>query len=169
MTRAMVALLALATSACGGSSGNTAEVGSVAFEIPGDWNPTDTHGRGTDTAVFDPANNTRKESITVIRSELGPIATKYTPALLAQLLAGAQTSLGQVKTSPIARISTPGGLDGVRIEVDFVPPGRTQHYHRVHAVLADGSALVHVFYTAASPDVELRTFQKVLDTLHEES
>jgi hypothetical protein len=42
-------------------------------------------------------------------------------------------------------------------------------YHRVHAVFVVGESLLHVFYTARSPDPNLETFNNVLNTIHEET
>ncbi len=163
----MLSLLASA-SGCGRAHDGEDQVGSIAFKSLG-WNRTDTHGRRTDTAVFTPAANGRKESITVIRTELGPIAEHYTPEMLTALLTKAQSTFAQAKATPVARLTTSEGLSGVRVEVDYVPPGLSQSYHRVHVVLAQKTALVHVLYTAASPEAEQSMLQRVVDTLHEES
>ena len=47
----------------------------------------------------------------------------------------------------------------------------TERYHRVHIVLADEThgALVHVLYTARTPDRDLTALSIVIDTIsHEE-
>jgi hypothetical protein len=159
--------LAFATG-CGGTS-DRAEVGSISFEAPSRWERTDTRVAGSATAVFTPAANARKESITVIRAEVGPIATRYSVATLTQLLAGAQTALANVRTSPITRVGTDSGLEGLQVIVDYVPTGLGQPYRRIHAVLSDGTALVHVMYTALVPDPALSAFHRVISTLREES
>jgi len=122
------------------------------------------------TAVFAPAVNGRRETVTVIRTDLGPIATNYTPEFLSRLLLDSQAGLANARISPVASLTTVRGLVGFRIEVDYVPPGRAEHYQRVHAVFSNGgTALISVLYTAASPEAELSVFQHVVDTLHEES
>lgn len=161
-------LLLLAASACGGGS-DRAELASLSFEPPPTWQRTDSHARGSAIAVYVPTANPRRESVTIIRTEVGAIATRYSSATLAQLLAGAQSALRDARTSAISPITTDSGLAGLQIVVDYLPPGATQPYHRVHAVLADGTALVHLVYTAATPDPDLAAFRQVLATLREES
>ena len=163
-----LALLATVTVGCSGGAAR-AELSSLSFEAPASWQRTDSQSRGTATAVFTPVGNARKESVTVIRTEVGPIATHYSTATLTQLLAGAQSALASAHASPIARVSSDSGLEGMQIVVDYVPPGLAQPYRRIHAVLSDGTALVHVMYTALSPDPELGAFRQVLATLREES
>lgn len=162
-----LALLVIAAG-CGGGSDRT-ELASLSFEAPPSWQRTDSHTRGSATAVFAPVGNARKESITIIRTEVGPIATHYTTATLTQLLAGAQSALAGVHTSPVTRVSTDSGLEGLQIVVDYIPPGLAQPYRRIHAVVSDGTALVHVLYTALTPDPDLAAFRQVLSTLREES
>lgn len=89
------------------------------------------------------------------------------PAAIEGLLASAQVP--GAKISATGPVKTEHGLSGVRIELDYVPPGMKHSYHRVHAVLVDGSTLVHVLYTARTPDPTLETFNQVLATIHEES
>ncbi|MBL9015230.1 MAG: hypothetical protein JNL83_13690 [Myxococcales bacterium] len=169
MRRAVAIGLAVAALGCGRSHDGEEELGTVAFKALPGWQRSDTRARNTQTAVFTPAVNSRKESITVIRTELGPVAAKYTPEMMSSLLLRAHSALAQAKSTPVARLTTAEGLTGVRVEVDFVPPSLTQSYHRVHVVLAQGTALVHVLYTAAAPEAEQAMLQQVVNTLHEES
>ena len=171
MRRGILLTTLLATAACGRSHEGEEQVGSVGFKaIPG-WQRADTKDRRTTTAVFTPAANGRRESITVIRTELGPIAEHYTPEMLSTLLLKAQSTLPQAKVTPVAKLTTPEGLSGVRLELDYVPPGLSRSYHRVHVILAEesGRGLVHVLYTAAAPEPEEALLQQVVNTLHEES
>jgi hypothetical protein len=163
-----LALVAMLATGCGGAS-DRVELASLSFEAPPSWQRTDSHGHDSATAVFAPVVNARKESITVIRTEVGPIANHYSTATLTQLLAGAQSALAGGRTSAITRVATDSGLEGLQIVVDYIPPGLAHPYHRIHAVLSDGTALVHVIYTAFAPDPELAAFHKVLATLREES
>ena len=163
----MVMALALAAG-CGGGT-DRAELATLSFEAPRTWQRTDTHGSGSVTAVFAPGDNARKETVTVIRTELGPIAAQYSTATLTQLLTGTQTGLRNARTQAITRVATDSGLHGLQVVVDYVPTGLARPYHRVHAVLLDGTALVHVLYTALAPDPELAAFRQVLSTLREES
>ena len=166
MRRAIV--LALVLGACRRNS-DEISVGSARFELDAAWQRTDTQSRGSVTAVFTPSRNLRKESIAVIRTEVGSVATIYTPEVLTQLLAGAQRSLPDGHPGLMKAVASSEGLQGVQIEVDFRPPGTNQRYRRVHAVFADGTALIHIVYTAATPEPGLPTYLRVLDTIHEES
>jgi hypothetical protein len=65
-------------------------------------------------------------------------------------------------------VKTARGLVGARVDLDFVPPGQPSRYRRVHVVLVDGSALVHVLYTAKHADVEGDAIGVVLDNLQHE-
>jgi hypothetical protein len=145
------------------------ELGSLSFEAPTAWTRTDSRGNGSLTAVFAPSDNLRKETVTIIRTEVGPIAKEYSSGTLSQLLAGAQSALTNGHTSPISRVTTESGLAGMQVVVDFFPSGLSTPYHRVHAVLSDGTALIHILYTALTPDPELGAFHRVLSTLREES
>ena len=170
MSRAALLVIALMASACGRSHAGEEQLGAIGFKVPDGWQRSDTQGRGTATAVFTPPVNPSKESLTIIRTEIGPVAGKYTAEHLSRWLVEAQSTFAQVKLSPVARVETEEGFRGMRVEVDYVPPGLSERYHRVHVVLVDGSsALVNVIYTAAKPDAELVGLHRVLDTLHEES
>jgi hypothetical protein len=165
----LVLVLVLAAAACGRSHDGEEQVGSVGFKALPGWKRTDTRDRRTTTAMFTPVANGRRESITVIHSELGPIAAKYTPEMLSSLLLKAQSKFAQAKVTPVAKLTTPEDLAGVRVEVDYVPPGLSQSYHRVHVILARKTGLVHVVYTSPAPDPEQAMLQQVVNTLHEES
>ena len=57
-----------------GSQGQPAKLGTLLFEAPTDWKRVDTTSNGSMTSVWTPDSsaNDRKESVTVIRSELPP-------------------------------------------------------------------------------------------------
>ena len=65
-------------------------------------------------------------------------------------------------------VQAAAGLVGFEIETDYHPFDDKREYHRVHAVLVDGDALVHVFYVAGTPDAASTTFQLVLNSLRNE-
>lgn len=166
MIRGVVLLCLLGACA---SSADRVELASVSFEAPARWQRSLSTVAGTASAVLTPTDNVRKESVTIIRSEIGELAPHYSAATLAQLLAGSQSALPMARATAISRVQTDSGLQGVQLSVDYVPPGLARPYHRVHAVLADGTALVHVMYTALVPDPELAAFKQVLSTLREDS
>ena len=165
---------AMLAASCGGSlssgaEGQPAKLGSLSFEVPADWTRTDTTVEGSMTSVWtpDPSANSRKESVTVIRSELSGPRGKPALAMIDRLLAGAQGTLRGAKISPVTSITTDQGLTGRWIEISFQPSSSSQRYRRIHVILvdADASALVHVLYTAATPEEGLDAFHLVLDTI----
>jgi len=169
MRSAILVAVVLALAGCGRSHDGEEQVGSVGFKALPGWKRLDTRGRNTATAVFTPVANDRKESITVIHTELGPIAEKYTTETLSTLLLQAQSTFAQAKVTPVAKMTTPEGLSGVRVELDYVPPGQSKSYHRVHVILGRPTALIHVLYTSPTPEPEQALLQQVVNTLHEES
>ena len=152
-----------------GSGGQPTRLGSLSFEVPVDWKRTDSTFDGGMTSVWtpDPSANSRKESVTAIRSVPSTQRGKPAPAMIDRLLAGAQGTLRGAKTSPVTSITTDQGLTGRWIDVSFQPSTSSQRYRRIHVVLvdADPSALVHVLYTAATPDEGLDAFHLVLDSI----
>ena len=164
--------LAIAGVAGCGSSGSArqkAQLASLTFDVPAAWQHDDSHARGVATTVWHPAadDNERRETVTVIRSELSPAVAKAGAATISRLVARAQGALHDARVSAVTPVTTAHGLAGVRLEVDYVPPGLRQRYHRVHVVLADpdGLALIHVLYTARTPDDELDALNLVLGSI----
>jgi hypothetical protein len=154
--------------ACGrGSSRQQIDFAHLTFEVPSGWTHHEMKLRGMQTEVWTPADNARKESITILRTERAPIAAHADPSALSQLVESAQAGFTQAHVSPPISVKTAHGLSGVRVEVSYLPPGQTQRYHRVHVVLVDGTSLVHVLYTAKTPDVKLTGLHAVLDTIRE--
>jgi hypothetical protein len=169
-----LALLAMSSAlvcACADGAGiarDRAQLGSLRFDVPAAWQRTDQTRSGVATAMWQPANNERKESITVIRTEMSPAVAKAGSVAIEPYLAHAQRSLPQVRASAVTQVKTARGLVGARVDLDFVPPGQQSRYRRVHVVLVDGSALVHVLYTAKHADVEGDAIGVVLDNLQHE-
>jgi hypothetical protein len=163
-------LICLATIAVGCStnapSGDRVTLDSLRFEVPTQWQRHDTHLSGVTTSVFTPPENTRRESLTVIRTHGALGVARGSEADLVRLLATAESFAG-APSGPVSAISTGQGMRGARIELDYVPPGLRQSYHRIHVVVLDGDALVHVLYTALSPDLDALAL--VLSTLHHEA
>lgn len=164
--------VAFACLAAGCGSGAPAhqqvQLESLGFDVPADWQRSDWKQRGVSTSSWAPEDNERKESISIVRSERSPAVAQADSATLQQLLTLSQRSLTQVRATAATPVRTSNGLCGARVEVDFVPRGRSERYHRVHVVLADGNVLVHVMYTSRSPDPDLEALSTVLDTIHHE-
>lgn len=166
MRHVMIALVALA--ACGrGSSRQRVDFAHLTFEVPSDWSHHDASLRGVKSSVWTPQDNARKESLMVIRSELAPMTAHADLSVLTQLVEGAQAALVDAHVSQPVTVKTQSGLTGVRIDVSYLPPGQHERYHRVHVVLVDRASLVHVLYTAKSPDPQLLALNSVLGTIRE--
>lgn len=165
---ALVLVLALALAACGRrSSRQEVSFAHLTFELPDGWSHHDASQRGVSTEIWTPSDNGRKESLTVIRSELAPLSAHADPSALGQLLESAQAELQDARVSQPTVFKTASGMTGVRIVVSYLPPGQHERYQRVHVVLVDGTSLVHVLYTAQSPDPRLVALDAVLGTLRE--
>jgi hypothetical protein len=143
-----------------------ATIGAFAFEIPSGWDHRDETVRGRVSAVWQPVDNPNKESITVLVTERSPIVAETQDGTIERLLAQAQTGLRGHASTP-APVRNAFGMEGARVEVDYVPPGLTTVYHRVHVVLASDKLLIHFLYTAKDPDA-LDAFNQVVSSFHRE-
>ena len=166
------ALLGLALVSCATTSETTAlkhvQTASIGYDIPDDWDRAQTNRRGISTTVWTPKDNPDRMSVTVIRSERSPVTAGADVATIGQLLVQAQSALHDARLSPAVEVITPQGLKGARVELDYTPPEAKNRYHRTHVVLADGSGLVHVIFTARSTE-RAAAFDTVLASLrHEE-
>ncbi|HEY1556549.1 MAG TPA: hypothetical protein VGF94_17055 [Kofleriaceae bacterium] len=139
----------------------------LAFDVPGDWSHYDTNHRGVSTEVWSPSGNDEKESLTVIRTELAPVTAQGDASTLSTLLAQAQAGLPESRVSARSSVSTKMGFSGARVDLDYLPNGLKDRYHRIHVVLVDGKSLVHVLYTAKTPDANLNAFNLLLASIHE--
>ncbi len=168
--RSLLLLVVAASCAVTGESVRTKHVqtASVGYDIPEDWERVESTMRGVETSIWTPKENSERMSVTVIRSELSPTIAAADAATINQLLIQAQGGLRNAKLSPVAEISTAQGLKGARIELEYLPPEVKARYHRSHVVLVDGTALVHVLFTAQSPNT-FAAFETVLSSIrHEE-
>jgi hypothetical protein len=100
-----------------------------------------------------PSDNAHKESVDVFRVARAAAAKSPTDRI-ERFLVEAQQKLLQGRFSAPSHFTTRHGLKGVRIEGEFLPPNQTNKYQRLHAVLVDGTSLVHVIYTAREADRE---------------
>lgn len=164
----LAGLALLATVACSSDSIETqsVEVASLAFDVPATWQRRDANRRHVAIAEWVPEDNERKESVTVIRTETSPAVAKAGAPAVEPLLVAAQRSLANVRASRVKRVTTARGMSGARVDIEFVPPGVEDRYHRTHVVLVDGSALVHVLYTARAPNAAV--LELVLASIHRE-
>jgi hypothetical protein len=154
-----LSLIALTLVACASSDPplEHATIGSLEYGAPSGWVSRDLSGRNLPSFEWTPLDNEHKQSITIVRRER-PIASSSRQ--LGALVASAQPT---GRFGAPNQITTKSGLRGVRIEGAFARGSTT--YHRIHAVLVDGSSLVHVIYTAREPDRE--TFDAVVDSFRQ--
>ena len=161
-------LLVFALCSCGSSAEPPASLGDLRYAAPPSWQQHDINDRERLIARWVPDDNVNKESISVIRTQLRPTLKSAQAPAFESLLAEAQKTLPNGHVSAPTMLRTSKGLSAIRIDADFVPAGLRASYHRVHAIVVDGSALVHVMYTAKTPDPDLKIFHLVLDTIHRE-
>jgi hypothetical protein len=161
------AFLMLVVAACSGADTVREEtLGTVAFDVPGEWQRDTVERRFGQQAEWRPTSNDRHEALTIVRSEQSPQIARADRDYLGKLLVQAQLSLPGARATQVSPIVTTKGLAGLRLSVAFVPPGEKTVYHRVHVLLVDGDALISVLYTARDP--EHRTLDLVLETIHHE-
>jgi hypothetical protein len=165
-SRVVVALAML--SSCTGSDADeeleVANIGGLQYAVPAGWKSQDQSEHQNKIIVWRPSDNPRKESIALIRSKELPALVKGDFGHIEQFLAEAQKSSSDGTFTAVTRFKTNRGLVGARTEGDLVPDAASHTtYRRMHAVLIDGTSLVHVLYTARNPNP--KTFRLVLDSL----
>jgi hypothetical protein len=160
-------VVAFAAGSCNATTNQHVSFAHLAFDVPGDWSHYETDHRGVSTQVWSPAGNDEKESLTIIRTELAPVTARAGASTLSTLLAQAQAGLPESRASAPSPVTTRLGYSGVRVDVDYLPKGVNERYHRIHVVLIDGKSLIHVLYTARAPDSSLTAFKLALATLRE--
>jgi hypothetical protein len=164
----LLALLALCACRDSGPRTQPASLEDLAFEVPAAWKHTDVVEPSRHVSRWTPNENSAKESISVIRTTLrGPVKHADTKTLTA-MLADAQRSLPQGAFRTPVTIQTRTGLTAIVVDGSFTPSGQADRYRRVHALVVDGTAIVHVLYTARSAEPDLASFHLVLETLHRE-
>jgi hypothetical protein len=159
-------MLALLVACSGSNEMKHEQLGPLTFDVPVEWDRADFEQRGQQIAQWTPSENGRSESLVVVRYELSPQVAGADEAYLSSLLAQAQLSLPKARMSSVKHVTTKRGISGVQLAVDFLPPGHTETYHRIHVVLVEDKTLVSVIYTAKQPDPS--TLELMLATLHHE-
>lgn len=144
-------------------------LGKFGLELPDDWSRSESPSLGHEASTWTPqSDNTRKESVTVIRSEVDQAFFRRGSEYLDQTLRAAQAVLPEATFSRATPITTEQGLTGLRLIVNYVPTGLRVAYQRVHVVLLDKTGLIHVLYTARDADPDLVALEMVLSTLRRE-
>jgi hypothetical protein len=169
MTRIFVVFaITLAAISCGSSrSVDRQTFGTLEFSIPSDWQRgnqplSDVY---TQRVQYAPHSNDDKQSIVIMHTSPHEAQLKAGPAHVEMLLEAAQKNLARARFSKPTRFRNELGLAGVRIEGSFVPPGQTEAYQRLHAVMFDEKerSFIHVLYTARTLDRE--AFEIVVDSI----
>jgi hypothetical protein len=163
--RSLFIFAALIASACNATTNQHVSFAGLVFDVPGDWSHYETDQRGVSTEVWSPAGNAEKESLTIIRTELAAVTAQADASTLSTLLVQAQAGLPESHAAASSPVTTKRGYSGSRVDVDYVPKGLKDRYHRVHVVLVDGKSLIHVLYTARTPDSSLTAFDLAMATL----
>ena len=162
--------LAACLAGCGTATPQTQDghLAEFRFVVPSGWKKHQVNAGSREVSRWVPESNDGKESISLIRTALrSDVHTRDSAALL-ELLGDAQRSLPHGQFGQASRLSTSNGMRTLVVAGDFEPAGTTHRYHRVHALVIDGSAVVHVLYTAETPDPDLKVFHAVVDSLHRE-
>ena len=161
--RAALALVVLA----GCSSvreGNPTTFEDLSLWVPYGWQAREVPSPVARHAMeWTPSDNEAKESLTLLRTEPRAAFAQHGATAIAPYLAQAQAQLPRASFAAPQPFASQHGLRGVRIEGQFVPPGQTVPYRRLHAIVPVDDHLLHVIYTAREPDRE--AFDLVLDTL----
>jgi hypothetical protein len=162
-----VAFIGLLLASCSGADSVREEtLGSVAFDVPSEWQRDTVELRFGQRSEWRPPSNERHEALTIVRTDESPQLARADRDYLGKLLVQAQLSLRNARVTQLSPVVTAKGLVGLRLSVAFVPSGEKDTYQRVHVLLVDGHALINVLYTARDP--EHRTLDLVLDTIHHE-
>lgn len=166
MKAAILLAAVLAMGACTSSSDSeepSATVGDIAFSPPPGWLVQEL---GSNTRVWVPSSNPRKESITII---VGPKVVGDAQRMLSATRS-ALAVLHDVRVTADAPVTTTNGLTGERFDLTFHPDGATNRlYGRNHIVLIVGDHPVHVIYTAATPDPNHLALDRALASIRKES
>jgi hypothetical protein len=161
-------LAVVAVAGCGGDdSRHHVKTAALGYDVPADWTSDDHEARGLSTSVWTPPVNDHKESISIVRNDRRANVASADLQTIERLLVEAQPPGAELSVAH--PILTRSGLRGVQLESSFVPSGFARPYHRVHAVLVDGTTLVNVMYTARDADPKLEAFELVMSSIrHEE-
>jgi hypothetical protein len=151
----MRALLLIALAACASStpSLDPAKLDTLDYGAPAGWKSRDVSAPQTAAVEWTPTgDNDRKESLVISRVPQPALAAARSRPHLRRTLVAANAQLPDARFSSPTPVVTRGGFSGLRVEGTFTPPTQAVSYHRIHAVLVDGTSLVHVLYTARDPD-----------------
>jgi hypothetical protein len=163
-------LLALTFASCAPSQtslGRPTLAGDLGLDIPPGWTVRDYSDNARTVLQWTAPSelDRRGASVLVVRVENSAHA-RSTPDELGRWLFDAQRRLPQSSFKPPIAFVTANGFPGVRVEGEFVPPNHHAAYRRLHAVIVDGTSLVHVIYTARQLDRE--NFDEIVDSFSRE-
>jgi hypothetical protein len=157
----LASLLAVAACACVPSSDR--RLATLDYLVPAGWSYRNLSTPQHAQVEWKPAgDNGRNECVLILRTPRPSSVTS--PPHLVRLLKESQAELEDPKFDLPHRVETRWGLAGVQIAGAFTPKGETASNQRLQAILIDGSALIHVIYTARDPNREV--FELVLDSIH---
>jgi len=150
----MRAALVLVLASCASSpSLDTAKLETLDYVVPSGWTSRPLASPHGSMVEWTPQrDNDRKESLVISRVANPALALDRNRAYLTRDLIGANRALPEARFGAATSFVTRGGLPGLRVEGTFTPAGQAQPYHRLHAVLVEGTSLVHVLFTARELD-----------------
>lgn len=161
-------LVALVASACGESGPELSwqTVEGLQYALPLGWSVRDQSEQTRKILVWTPDDNEHKESITIIKTQSLVGLTQVGLPRMQGLLSAASAGLPEASFTTPTRVVTSRRLVGLRVDGQFTPTGAGAPYRRIHVVMLDGTALVHVLYTARNLSEEPEGLRIVLETLH---
>lgn len=161
-------VVAAVTSACGESAPDVSwqSIEGLQYAVPVGWAVRDQSEQTRKILVWTPDENGNKESVTVIRTQPLVNLTKVGLPRMRGLLAAASKGLSKGSFSEPTQVQTSRGFVGMRVDGQFVPPGTSSPYRRIHVVMLDGTSLVHVLYTSRNLSADPEALRVVLETLH---
>jgi hypothetical protein len=171
MSKAIAFVTLALLSACNSDTmeGQHARLADLGFDVPVGWQRVDRQRFGVQSSEWTPEENDRKESLLVIRSETASLPPSADASAIAKLLDEVPKGFGKAAFSKPSPVTTRSGLIGARVEGDYLPPGASSRYHRVHVVLVEKSgAIVHVLYTARTPDTSHAALTLIIDSIRNE-
>lgn len=160
----LVAILASCGESAPAVSWQTVE--GLQYAVPLGWSVRDQSEQTRKILVWTPDDNDQKESVTIIKTQSLVSTTNGGLPRLQGLLAAASAGLPASSFTKPTKVVTSRGLVGMRVDGQFVPSAIAAPYRRIHVVMLDGRALIHLLFTSKDMTAEPEGLRIVLETLH---
>lgn len=141
-------------------------MGTVSLSVPQAW-AARLPVTETERQVWSPAadRNPGKETLAV---RIAPRRPQMSDDDILTAASTAQGLLPGVELLGSRAVTTQRGLKALWIETSFKPPGSTVAYRRAHVTAIGKKHVVHVFYTATTPQPNAQVLRDAIDSLQEE-